>query len=596
MPGEELNDPLIGAKLGPCRIEVRLAAGGMGVVYRAEHLVLKEPVAVKVLAASLAQDQEYVTRFFREAGAAGSIDHPNVVRVIDVGRQDDRYYLVMEYVQGETLDQIIERDRRIPLDQATRQLRQIAAGLAAAHRSGTIHRDVKPGNVIVSPDGVCHLTDFGLARQASQNSRKGLTIEGTFLGTPEYASPEQVEGKKLDHRTDLYSLGVTYYHMLSGTLPFLGESAMEIAIKRTREDPRPLEQALPGADPRAAATIRKLLQREAVQRYQSATDLIKDLDVILSGPAKAEKLRTSETTKKIGNVLHVARSRRRLRMVLHWTLVLAAVALGFCSGAGAPRGGHWLQDDSGKGGRVGMLVAGLVLALASQAVYAKEFSGWGRRILVALLDLAQVGLALLAGLWLGTAAPGIPASLGFLGERLSSPPNLLAVAALGLVVGAQIPFEQETGSHRIWISRSLLLTAFLFSYLFGLGRMDPGAVFGRFIDVAEIAVPVGTGGVLAAVFGLIMVTGYDYEAPTRWGGIALSLIACGLFFAFPLLVGQPSQTEGWRVLLSEPFKGIVASARESGTLLVGTLFAGALERAVAHAGMKAQERSLRRRF
>jgi hypothetical protein len=242
-----------------------------------------------------------------------------------------------------------------------------------------------------------------------------------------------------------------------------------------------------------------------------------------------------------------------------------------------------------------MLVGALVLVLASQAAYAREFSGWGRRILVTFLGVVQVGLALLSGLWLGIPAPGIPESLAFLGDRLTSPPNLLAVAALCLVVGAQIPFEQESGSHRTWISRILLLTAFIFSYVFGLGRMEPAAAFGRFIDVAEIAVPVGTGSVLAGVFGLIMVTGYDYEAPARWGGIALSLVACALLFSFPLLVGQPSRTEGWMVLLAEPFKGVAAAGRESGTLLAGVVLAGALERALAHAGMKAQDRSLRRR-
>src|SRR6185436_12616462 len=175
-----------------------------------------------------------------------------------------------------------------------------------------IHRDVKPGNVIVSPDGKPHLTDFGLARHSE--TKKGLTVEGTFLGTPEYASPEQVEGKKLDHRTDLYSMGVTYYQLLSGTLPFLGESPMEIAIKRTKEEPRPLENAFTSADSRSCSIVKKLLHAEPGQRYQTATDLIRDLDAILTGP-KPTSVRAPETTKKVDSVAMAAKTKRRIRSV-----------------------------------------------------------------------------------------------------------------------------------------------------------------------------------------------------------------------------------------------------------------------------------------
>src|SRR5689334_11021603 len=325
MADEEFVDPLIGAKLGPCRVEERLAAGGMGVVYRARHTLLDQDVAVKILAPSLAADQEYVTRFFREAGAAGQIDHPNVIRVIDVGKYEDRYYLVMEYVAGDTLDRVIDTERRLSLERSTKFIREIASGLAAAHRAGIIHRDVKPGNIIVSPDGKPHLTDFGLARHTE--TKKGLTIEGTFLGTPEYASPEQVEGKKLDHRTDLYSLGVTYYQLLSGTLPFLGESPMEIAIKRTKEDPRPLENAFPGADARSCSIVMKLLRVEAGQRYQSATDLIRDLDAILQGP-KTVPSKGPDTTKKV-DVFSAAKTKRRIQTLIHWDLITTAIVLAF---------------------------------------------------------------------------------------------------------------------------------------------------------------------------------------------------------------------------------------------------------------------------
>ncbi len=599
MSGEELSDPLIGSKLGPCRIEVRLAAGGMGVVYRARHSVLNEDVAVKVLAPQLSQDQEYVTRFFREAGAAGAIDHPNVVRVIDVGRSEDRYYLIMEYVQGDTLDRIIDQERRLSLERATKYLRDIAAGLAAAHRSGTIHRDIKPGNVIISPDGVCHLTDFGLARQTNPNTRKGLTIEGTFLGTPEYSSPEQVEGKKLDHRTDLYSLGVTYYHMISGTLPFLGDSAMEIAIKRTKEEPRPLESAFPGADPRACAIVRKLLHVEPVQRYQSATDLIRDLDAILQGPVKGAAARVSETTRKVDNVLQVARARRRSRMIAHWALMILAVLLAYGSGALAARGSRlmetWAAEDAGRGLRFGLLGGGLLLALGSQFIYRREFTAWGRRGAVLLLDGCMLFGAFLAGLWI-ERAPGLSGAGRALLDHGLEQVNRFALAVVAFGAAAQLSFEREPGTHRVWISRVLLLAAYMLSYAFGVGRMAPGAPFPHMLMSPEISIPLATIGVFAGIFGLIFLTGYDYESGMRWTGALLAGAACLCLGIFPLLVGQPARTDSWLALLREPFADFGAAARRSGTLFAAVILLGAVERAVSFAGMKRQEKSYRRRF
>jgi hypothetical protein len=604
MPDDDALDPLIGTKLGPCRLEMRLAAGGMGVVYRARHTVLNEDVAVKVLAPALAQDQEYVTRFFREAGAAGGIDHPNVVRVIDVGRSEDRYYLVMEYVEGATLDRVIDEERKISLERATKHLREIAAGLAAAHRSGTIHRDVKPGNVIISPDGVCHLTDFGLARQTNPQHRKGLTIEGTFLGTPEYASPEQVEGKKLDHRTDLYSLGVTYYHMLSGTLPFLGESAMEIAIKRTREAPRPLESALPGADPRACSIVAKLLQVDPLKRYQSATDLIRDLDAILQGPAGATRVRSAETTKKVNNVLQVTRSRRRLRTALHWAMLLPALGAAFLSGGMAPRGGRflelWTGETAGRGLRFGFAAASALMVVGSQFVYRREFDGWGRRLAVGALGVLMAFGMLLSGAWIEAAGDG-PWALGkdavqTLFRRGLDVPNRLVLACVALIAGAQLGFERGPGTHRVWISRTLLVVAFVLSYAFGIGTHPPFGPFQHMMSVLEWSLPLSTLGFLTAVFGLIFTSGYDYEAGARWLGTILSLMGCILLAGFALMVGDPLGRDPWTVALQNAFASLGPSWRASAAGVGVVALLGVVERAVVYAGMLRQEKSYRRRF
>lgn len=602
MADEEFVDPLIGAKIGPCRVEERLAAGGMGVVYRARHTLLDQDVAVKILAPSLAADQEYVTRFFREAGAAGQIDHPNVIRVIDVGKYEDRYYLVMEYVAGDTLDRVIDTERRLSLERATKFTREVASGLAAAHRAGIIHRDIKPGNIIVSPDGRPHLTDFGLARHAE--TRKGLTVEGTFLGTPEYASPEQVEGRKLDHRTDLYSLGVTYYQLLSGTLPFLGESPMEIAIKRTKEEPRPLENAFPAADSRSCMIVKKLLQMEPGQRYQSATDLIRDLDAILQGP-KSVPARSPETTRKAENVLVQNKTRRRIRMLLHWDLMISAVVLAFVSGGLAPRGGacleRWLQKDGDTSARMVLLAGAFVTAAGALFILRKEFTGAGRKGVLVLLVATMLLCSLVAGAWIervpGSGTMGtILSAVRALGASLRLPLNLLALGVAGLVAGIQLSFEREPGSHRVIISRILIALGFGLVYAFGISGKAMDAPVRQFMMMPELSIPLATATALACFFGAFLVSGYNFESQAKSFGTLLIAGGASGLFAFAVLVPQTTRPESWTTLLAEPVVGFSRPFRESGTLMGAVLLLAVVERAVVFSGMRQKERPLRRRF
>jgi hypothetical protein len=602
MADEEFVDPLIGAKLGPCRVEERLAAGGMGVVYRARHTLLDQDVAVKILAPSLAADQEYVTRFFREAGAAGQIDHPNVIRVIDVGKFEDRYYLVMEYVAGDTLDRVIDQERRLPLDKATRFIREITSGLAAAHRAGIIHRDVKPGNVIVSPDGKTHLTDFGLARHAE--TRKGLTIEGTFLGTPEYASPEQVEGKKLDHRTDLYSIGVTYYQLLSGTLPFLGESPMEIAIKRTKEEPRPLENAFPGADSRSCVIVKKLLQAEPGQRYQSATDLIRDLDSILQGP-KETRVRGPETTRKVENVLATVKTKRRIRTLVHWDLLTTAMALAFLSGGLATRGAEflekWAASDGTFAARMAMLGAAAVSGAVALVVYRKEFSGAGRMAALGLIVALMLLGSVTAGAWIDRYEGSTPLATATntaraLGGMALKPVNLLAIGAVLLFAGTLLSFEREPGSHRVILSRLMMLLGFPMFFLFGLGQAGVVDPFRQIMVMPELSIPLATASALACFFGMLMVTGYNFESQAKAVGVALSAAGAVGLYAFAVLSSQSARPDKWTALLQEPLAGFSQSFRDSGTMLGVVLLLAAVERGVVFAGIRRQERAYRKRF
>ncbi len=593
---EQDEDPLIGTKVGPCRIEQRLAAGGMGVVYRAYHGPSDKDVAVKILAPTLATDQEYVTRFFREAGAAGQIDHPNVIRVIDVGRHEDKYFLVMEYVPGETLDRLLEREGRMSLDRAVRFVRGIAAGLAAAHRAGIIHRDVKPGNVIVSRDGAPHLTDFGLARHAE--TRKGLTIEGTFLGTPEYASPEQVEGRRVDHRTDLYSLGVTFYQLLSGTFPYLGESPMEMAIKRTKEDPRPLEHACPNADRRACAIVHKLIEREPSKRYQSATDLIRDLDAILVGrEPRSAQVKAAEAGKE--PFLSVE-AKRRIRVTIFWGLLAAGVGMAFLSGGLAPRGRFpqaWAAAEGGWGlrgiflGSAALAAAGAVFAYRRELVYSGRL--WSLLLLVPLM----LFLGLAAGAMMDR--PGCDGPFGtlgltvrYLGRHLSGGANAAGLAFFFMSASALISFERRRGFVPELLSRLALAVAFVLSYLLGASRHGLAAPFQNFMSRPEISIPLATVTALACVFGTIFLTGYEYGSITRLAGLVTSAAAAVGLYSFGVLVSQPSRQD-FAGLLLEPFAGFGASCARSGTFLVGAAIVGLAARFILAAGIRRHDRFYR---
>ncbi len=596
---EQDIDPLVGTKVGAYRIEMRLAAGGMGVVYRAHQGSTDEDVAIKILAPSLSADQEYVTRFFREAGAAGQIDHPNVVRVIDVGRHEDKYYLVMQYVAGETLDRLLDTERRMSLERASRFVRGIAAGLAAAHRSGIIHRDVKPGNVIVTRDGVPHLTDFGLARHAE--TRKGLTVEGTFLGTPEYASPEQVEGRKVDERTDLYSLGATYYQLLSGTFPFLGESPMEMAIKRTKEDPRPLEHALPNADPRACAIVVKLLQREPGQRYQSATELIRDLDAILMGQKPLAAVPGKAPAGKKGPILSME-AKRRLRLAFTWGLLVLGVGLAFLSGSLASRG-TGLETlalrDSGLGLRALFLAAAAASSAGAIFVYRREFVYSGRLWTLLLLVPLMLLVGLVAGAMIDRPEGAGPVeillgSVAALGKHLSRPVNMLGLAFLMFFTVVFISFERETGSVRVMACRLGMLAFFFMICLFGASRVGLAAPFQNIMAQPELSVPLATASAVACFFGAVLLTGYEYGAVARGVGLVLSAGGAAGLYAFMVLASQPHR-QGWAALLQEPFGGLGRSFLRSGTLLAGIAAIALVMRSVVAAGIRKHDRFYKRK-
>jgi len=281
---------------GKYRILNQLGAGGMGVVYRAEDLTLKRRVALKFLPPHLADTRELEERFLIEAQAAAALSHPNICVIHEVGESDGRPFIAMEYVEGETLR---EKVRKGPLkpEEAVDLTSQVAAGLGEAHQKGILHRDIKSANIMVTPEGRAKVMDFGLAKRAGGVS---LTMSRTILGTVAYMSPEQARGEALDQRTDIWSLGVVLYELLSGKLPFQGDHDQTVIYSILHKEPEPLVRLRPALTPELAHIVFQALTKKAADRYQTMEEFRQDLAAIAEGlkPLKA-KPRPSEPEKSI---------------------------------------------------------------------------------------------------------------------------------------------------------------------------------------------------------------------------------------------------------------------------------------------------------
>jgi len=264
---------MIGSTISRYKILAKLGEGGMGVVYKAQDTKLDRPVALKFLPAHLLGNEEVRKRFHREAKSAAALSHPNVCTVFEIDEADDQTFIAMELIEGESLDEKIARGP-LPLDEALAIAQQIAEGLQAAHDRGVIHRDVKPENILVDPKGHVTIMDFGLA-QLQQASR--LTKADQTLGTTTYMSPEQAQGAEVDHRTDVWALGVVLYEMLVGERPFKGEYDSAILYSVLNEQPEPITALRTGVPMELEICVGKCLAKGAADRYQNASDLIVDL-------------------------------------------------------------------------------------------------------------------------------------------------------------------------------------------------------------------------------------------------------------------------------------------------------------------------------
>src|SRR5213593_53433 len=273
--------PLVsGTRLGPYEIAEPLGAGGMGEVYRATDTRLGRSVALKILPGDWAQDSERKLRFEREARTVAGLNHPHICALYDVGSQDGIDFLVMEYLEGETLAELLARGP-LPVEQALRLAIQVADALDQAHQHGVVHRDLKPANVMVTRAGA-KLLDFGLARpvaaavQAGDEARtrtQALTTDGSILGTLEYMAPEQIEGKQPDARADIFAFGAVLYEALAGRRPFEGASPAQVLASTLRSEPEPLSRLVPHVPAALDRVISRCLAKDPEQRWQTARDL-----------------------------------------------------------------------------------------------------------------------------------------------------------------------------------------------------------------------------------------------------------------------------------------------------------------------------------
>jgi formylglycine-generating enzyme required for sulfatase activity len=278
-----MTTDLIGGRLGKYEIRSEIGRGGAGIVYRGYDPDLNRDVAIKVLSPLLAQNQAVVERFRREARSAAQLDHPNIVTIHDVGKDGDWHYFVMRYLEGETLTEVIRRRAPLPPEDVLSILRPLAQALDYAHSQGLVHRDVKPSNIIVGPTGHVTMTDFGIALAAFE---KRITATGAIVGTPDYMSPEQVEGLEVDGRSDQYSLGIIAYEMLSGQLPFEGTGPGNLLYKIVHEKTPPIGLIKSDLPKPVGKVLEQVLAKKAKDRFVTTGYFVEVLDRAIT-PARA---------------------------------------------------------------------------------------------------------------------------------------------------------------------------------------------------------------------------------------------------------------------------------------------------------------------
>jgi eukaryotic-like serine/threonine-protein kinase len=278
LEGPQSSSINTGADFGPrYHVESLLGSGGMGKVYKARDRELERTVAIKVLRPDLMTDPQALQRFKHELLLASSISHPNILRIHDLGEYNGVKFISMAYVDGGDLTQLLRKEGRLPLERVLNIMRQLAAALSAAHGVNVVHRDLKPQNLLMGSEDHVYVTDFGIAKTL-ESDRTSVTRTGAVLGTPLYMSPEQVEGKPVDHRSDLYTYGLIFYEMLTGVLPFSGDTTFQLMYQRVHQQPKRPEQVIPDLPPYLSRICLKCLEKDPANRYQTASEILVDLE------------------------------------------------------------------------------------------------------------------------------------------------------------------------------------------------------------------------------------------------------------------------------------------------------------------------------
>jgi serine/threonine-protein kinase len=344
-PGGAQAD-LSGRQFGDYRLLRRLGRGAMAEVYLAQQDSLNRRVAIKVLRQDLAEDATYIARFQREAQAAAALTHANIVQIHEVACIDRTHLIAQEYVEGQNLRVWLARNGPPEAALALRIMRQVASALAKAASCDVVHRDIKPENIMLTPSGEVKVADFGLARMPRTNDALELTQVGVTLGTPLYMSPEQVEGRSLDPRSDLYSFGVTCYHMLAGAPPFSGETALSVAVQHLNSEPAPLNSIRPDLPEELCQVVQRMLAKRPDDRFASPADLLAVLyrieAEVLGQPIPSEATLpvsptlhgpgSTEATQRLATAMHAAPPARGSWSRATWAATLAALLV---AGGGA---------------------------------------------------------------------------------------------------------------------------------------------------------------------------------------------------------------------------------------------------------------------
>ncbi len=323
-----MEDPLIGQSLNQYRIVRRLGQGGMGAVYEGQDSDTGRRVAIKVMIRTLREDPDVVKRFERESHIASQIHNDHVARVYDSGVANDVRYLVMEYIEGKPLMEILREKGRLAGSRPLEYIRQAAIGLDAALDHGIIHRDIKPDNMMVTEDGTLKLVDFGLAKGEKPDSFK--TATGAVMGTPHYISPEQATGNAVDFRADIYSLGASFYQLLTGQPPFEGDTAIAIIQKHIATEPKAITHLNPNVPDSVCQVVYRMLRKHPDERFQTYGHLIRVLDDLIAGreaPSMTMEI-VDEHAPRLADVeAHELERHRRNLMLISAAIVLLLVAV-----------------------------------------------------------------------------------------------------------------------------------------------------------------------------------------------------------------------------------------------------------------------------